>query len=480
MRSAIGAGPVVVFSSPYFIFLFLPVALAVVLGLRRLAFLPAIFLASVVFYFWSAGPRAALLVGIIVVNYVGALLLRRAGARLVLPVFIGLNLLVLFWFKYAHFVGENLDLLLGTGLGAMTAKITLPAGVSFFVFQAISYLMDVRRGEIGAETSFFRYAAYQSFFPHLIAGPIVRFRDVIGDFIRPRLGVDTFSAGISRFAHGLLKKVVIADNVAPIADAVFSLPAGEAGFASAWIGAAAYALQIYFDFSGYSDMAIGLAMMFGIRFTENFHRPYASRSITEFWRRWHVTLSSWFRDYLYVPLGGNRGGPIATYRNLLIVFVATGLWHGAGWTFLCWGLFHGLFLVLERLLVGAPLRHLTAGALRYLYCLPVVLFGWVLFRADGLGRAVDLWSAMLQPFALESLVQLSERTAATPYSLAAMACGALIFILPGETSFGLRLMQQAERRGRPALDLAYAVGALALSGILVITGNYSPFLYFQF
>lgn len=469
-----------VFSSPYFIFLFLPFALTIILALRRWGFLPAIFLVSVAFYFWSAGPRAALLVAIIVVNYVGALLLRRAAARIVLPVFIGINLLVLFWFKYAHFVGENLDLLLGAGLGAMTAKITLPAGVSFFVFQAISYLMDVRRGEIAAETSFFRYAAYQSFFPHLIAGPIVRFRDVIGDFVRPQLGVDTFSAGISRFAHGLLKKVVIADNVAPIADAVFSLPAGEAGFASAWIGTAAYALQIYFDFSGYSDMAIGLAMMFGIRFTENFHRPYASRSITEFWRRWHVTLSSWFRDYLYVPLGGNRGGPIATYRNLLIVFVATGLWHGAGWTFLCWGLFHGLFLVLERLLAGAPLQRLTAGALRYLYCLPVVLFGWVLFRADSLGRAVDLWSAMLQPFALETLTSLSERTAATPYSIAAMACGALVFVLPGEASFGLRLMRQAERRARPVLDLVYTAGALALSGILVITHNYSPFLYFRF
>lgn len=469
-----------VFSSPYFVFLFLPAALALVLGLRRWCFLPAVFLTSFVFYYWSAGPRAFLLVGIIVLNYVGALLLTRHAARIVLPVFIALNLAVLFWFKYADFVAQNLDLLLGTGFGTLTAHVTLPAGVSFFVFQAISYLMDVRRGEIGAERSFFRYAAYQSFFPHLIAGPIVRFRDVIGDFIQPRLSADTFSAGISRFAHGLCKKVVIADNIAPIADAVFGLPAGETDFASSWIGAAAYALQIYFDFSGYSDMAIGMAMMFGIRFTENFHRPYASRSITEFWRRWHVTLSSWFRDYLYVPLGGNRGGPVATYRNLLIVFLATGLWHGAGWTFLCWGLFHGFFLVLERLAFGAPLQRLTAGALRFVYCLPVVIFGWVLFRADNLGQALAHWSAMLQPVDLVSLVTLSEKTGATPYSIAAMACGALIFILPGEMSFGRRLMEQASRRARPWLDLAYATGALAVGGVLVLTGNYSPFLYFQF
>jgi alginate O-acetyltransferase complex protein AlgI len=286
-RRVAGAGSIVVFSSPYFLFLFLPAALAIVLATRRRCFLPAVFLVSLAFYYWSAGPRALLLVGIIALNYGGALLLARFSPRIVLPAFIALNLAILFWFKYAHFVAGNVDLVLGTGLGALTAQITLPAGISFFVFQAISYLMDVRRGEIRPEKHFFRYAAYQSFFPHLIAGPIVRFRDVIADFIQPRLSVDTFSAGISRFAHGLCKKVVIADNVAPIADAVFGLPAGEADFASSWIGAIAYALQIYFDFSGYSDMAIGLAMMFGIRFTENFHRPYASRSITEFWRRWH-------------------------------------------------------------------------------------------------------------------------------------------------------------------------------------------------
>jgi alginate O-acetyltransferase complex protein AlgI len=225
-------------------------------------------------------------------------------------------------------------------------------------------------------------------------------------------------------------------------------------------------------------MAIGLARMFGIRFTENFLRPYGSRSITEFWRRWHVTLSSWFRDYLYIPLGGNRGGALATYRNLLIVFAATGLWHGAAWTFLCWGLFHGAFLVLERLLFRAPLQSMRPGFLRYVYCLPVVLFGWVLFRADTLADALGHWSAMFRPFEPVTLALLSERTSITPYSAIALAVGVLVFFLPGEMSFGRRLTELAARR--PALDLAYTAAALAISGVLVLASKYSPFLYFRF
>ena len=468
-----------VFSSSYFLFIFLPAALAIVLLLRRWAFLPAIFLVSLAFYYWSAGPRTLILFGIVVVNFGGALWLARSP-RLALPVLILVNLATLFWFKYADFVARNLDALAGTRLGDITSGIALPAGISFFVFQAISYLMDVRRGEIKAEPNFARYAAYQSFFPHLIAGPIVRFRDVVGDLIRPRLSTDNFAAGVTRFAHGLFKKVVIADNVAPVADAVFALPAGELDFASSWIGAVAYALQIYFDFSGYSDMAIGMAQMFGIRFTENFHRPYASRSITEFWRRWHVTLSSWFRDYLYFPLGGNRGGTLATYRNLLIVFAATGLWHGAAWTFLCWGLFHGAFLVLERVLFRSPLQALRAGIWRYAYCLPVVLLGWVLFRAETLSQAMEYWSAMVQPFTLVSAALISEHTSITPYSAAALAVGALIFVLPGDRSFGSRFAAPSPRRSWVTFDFAYTVIALGFSGVLVWAGKYSPFLYFQF
>jgi alginate O-acetyltransferase complex protein AlgI len=220
---------------------------------------------------------------------------------------------------------------------------------------------------------------------------------VVADFRDPKISTEHFAVGITRFAHGLAKKVIIADAIASIADAIFALPPGEANLATAWLGAAAYGLQIYFDFSGYSDMAIGLALMLGIRFRENFERPYVSCSITEFWRRWHISLSSWFRDYLYIPLGGNRRGAATTCRNLLLVFLVTGLWHGAAWTFLVWGLFHGTFLLIERLGFREPLRALTSPALRYLYALPVVLLGWVVFRADTLTQALRLWEAMLQP-----------------------------------------------------------------------------------
>lgn len=477
-------GGFVVFSSANFIFLFLPVALLIILGARRWAFrwtfLGAILAVSLAFYYWSAGMRTLILVGIIVVNYLGALALERWRGRAMIAGLILINLAVLFWFKYADFVAANLDDLLGTDLGELTARITLPAGISFFVFQAISYLMDVRRGDIGAERSLARYGAYQSFFPHLIAGPIVRFRDVIGDFIQPRLSVDNFAAGVTRFSHGLFKKIVIADNVAPVADAVFALPPGEMDFASSWVGAIAFALQIYFDFSGYSDMAIGMAMMVGIRFTENFTRPYASRSITEFWRRWHITLSSWFRDYLYIPLGGNRGGSLATYRNLLIVFIATGLWHGAAWTFLLWGIFHGLFLMLERMLCKAPLEVLRAPWLRYCYCLPVVLFGWVLFRADTLGGALAHWREMVLPFQPMSFAALSERAALTPYSLGALLVGGLVLVLPGRLSFGQALMDARGGGARPTVNFAYTTAALGICGVLMLAGKYSPFLYFRF
>jgi alginate O-acetyltransferase complex protein AlgI len=392
------------------------------------------------------------------------------------------NLCVLFWFKYAGFALHNVDALLGTDLGSLRGEVALPAGVSFFVFQAISYVVDVKRGDIQAERRLVTYGAYQAFFPHLIAGPIVRFRDVIDDFLCPRISADDFGAGVSRLAHGLLKKALIADNVAPIADAVFGSAGDELQFATAWLGALAYTIQIYFDFSGYSDMAIGMAQMFGIRFHENFARPYSSRSVTEFWRRWHISLSSWFRDYVYIPLGGNRRGTAITYRNLLIVFAVTGLWHGAAWTFVLWGLYHGAFLVLERVAFKDPNRSLRNPALRYLYCLPVVIFGWVLFRATTLDATLQLWSAMLSPldgFGIDQSEQV--RQALTPYALAALACGSLILLAPArQTSLGSRLSVEPTTTAGRALNLGYTVAALSISGVIALTGSYSPFLYFNF
>jgi alginate O-acetyltransferase complex protein AlgI len=470
-----------VFSSPYFVFIFLPFALLLCLPWRGAAFRWVVFLVSLAFYFWSSGLTVFLLLAVIVLNFIGGQLVERSGKRAVFAAFVIANILILFWFKYRGFVAGNIDSVFHGSLAQAVGPVILPAGVSFFVFQGISYLADIRRSEIVADRSLSKYGAYQAFFPHLIAGPIVRYRDVIGDFLAPKISSEMFAAGATRFVHGLFKKVVVADTVAPIVDAAFALPPGEMHFAAGWVGATAYALQIYFDFSGYSDMAIGLAAMFGIRFTENFMRPYASRTITEFWRRWHITLSSWFRDYMYIPLGGNRRGPLITIRNLLMVFVVTGLWHGAAWTFLAWGLFHGAFLVLERMIFAG--RRESMGELwRYCYALPVVIFGWVLFRAESITQALTIWKKMLNPLSLLTTANdlWSLMPGFTPVRAMVFLAACMIFVAPGGSSFGLRLMSE---HGQPAWqigNMAYTLAALGISAVVVITGSYSPFLYFAF
>ncbi len=261
------------------------------------------------------------------------------------------NFGLLGYFKYAGFVCRNLSPLweeLG-GRAFSAGDVHLPIGISFFSFQAMSYVIDVYRRDVPADRNFLRFGLYVFLFPHLIAGPIVRYRDIAGQLKQRPASLDQFAEGVRRLVAGLGKKLLIADTLAVTADAAFQVPPGELSLAAAWLGLVCYSLQIYFDFSGYSDMAIGLGKLFGFDFLENFRHPYAASSITDFWRRWHISLSSWFRDYVYIPLGGNRVGPFATYRNLLIVFLLCGLWHGANWTFLIWGLWHGLFLVGERL-----------------------------------------------------------------------------------------------------------------------------------
>ncbi len=470
-----------VFSSPYFMFIFLPAALLFCLPWRGRAFRWLVLVVSLAFYFWSSGQLIFLLLGVIVLNFIGGQIVERAGNRAAFVLLIVANVSILFWFKYRGFVAENIDSVFNTILAPALGPMLLPAGISFFVFQGISYLTDIYRREISADRSFSLYAAYQAFFPHLIAGPIVRYRDVVGDFLAPKVSGDLFAIGVTRFVHGLFKKVVIADGIAPIVNAAFALPAHDMHFAAAWTGAVGYALQIYFDFSGYSDMAIGLAAMFGIRFTENFARPYVSRSITEFWRRWHITLSSWFRDYLYIPLGGSRHGTPATIRNLLIVFVVTGLWHGAAWTFLAWGLYHGGFLIAERLVLGARRDTLEHATWRYCYALPVVIFGWVLFRSETIAKAVAIWRQMLNPWSIAGHHDIwSLMPGLTPFGAAAFSAACLIFVMPGHTSLGLHLMKEpTEALGR-AGNVAYTLGALAVTAVIMLTGSYSPFLYFAF
>jgi alginate O-acetyltransferase complex protein AlgI len=388
-----------VFSSIIFLFLFLPLTLTLyfITGKKhRNLFL---LFASLIFYAWGEGLYLLILLISIFINFSCGLLIdhHRGSKRssIYLAVGIFLNLAILALFKYANFVVTNLNSILAAlGSGQLyLAPVHLPIGISFFTFQALSYVIDVYNQKTTVERNIINLGAYISLFPQLMAGPIVRFAHIAKEMVSRTVSRTDFAEGVKQFLFGLGKKMLIANPVALVADQVFSVPTAELTTGLAWLGAICYTLQIYFDFSGYSDMAIGLARMFGFHYLENFNYPYISRSIREFWRRWHISLSTWFRDYLYIPLGGNRGDPIRTYINLVIVFVLCGLWHGASWNFVIWGLFHGFFLATERTFLGRGINALPQP-LRHIYTLLIVMVGWVIFRTESMTHAISYLSAM--------------------------------------------------------------------------------------
>jgi alginate O-acetyltransferase complex protein AlgI len=475
-----------VFSSYLFIFLFLPIFLS----LHQVIPAPwknaLILVASLAFYYYGDHAGTWVLLCSVVGNFafgrcIGATRNRGGGelapslvSRRWLVGGIVFNLGVLAYFKYIGFLTRNVDAL-GAWMGrpelVPVIDAALPLGISFFAFQGISYLIDVYRGTIGASRSLLEFATYKTLFPQLIAGPIVRYKDVAADLHRRSVDETQRYEGTLRFVIGFCKKVLIADTVALTADAIFRLPPDQLTFGTAWLGVVAYSLQIYFDFSAYSDMAIGLGMLMGFRFPENFNYPYVSTSIREFWRRWHMTLSSWFRDYVYISLGGNRAGPMRTYANLLIVFALTGLWHGAAWTFVAWGLWHGLFLAIERA-IDFDRRRIPI-LVRHVYVLLVVVFGWALFRADGFGHALSFARAMTGFGANASQYPVAEFLD----PLQAMAIGAgLVFSLPLYPWLRARLAPRAAGwLGAPAFASLFAIASAK-----VLSGAYSPFLYFRF
>src|SRR5215470_330359 len=388
-----------VFSSPIFLFLFLPVTLGfyflLPVRLRNIWLLGT----SLVFYGWGEPKFVVVMLASILLNYFLALWIDRVrdkgDARPALATAIVLNLGLLVFFKYVNFLGDNLNLVLaGIGLPPVVIPaIALPIGISFFTFHALSYVIDVYRRAAPAQRSLFNIGLYISLFPQLIAGPIIRYHDIAHQLVERTVTRAGFAYGVERFVVGLGKKVLIANSLAVPADLIFTIPGDQLTMPVAWLGVICYALQIYFDFSGYSDMAIGLGYMFGFRILENFNYPYISQSLTEFWRRWHISLSNWFRDYLYIPLGGNRVAPWRVYLNLVIVFFLCGLWHGAAWNFVVWGLFHGLFLVIERMGLA---RRMTGwhAPFRHLYVILIILVSWVLFRAASLPQAWSFLAAM--------------------------------------------------------------------------------------
>jgi alginate O-acetyltransferase complex protein AlgI len=471
-----------VFSEPIFLFLFLPLALVCIFAAISFGRGHAltIFLSSLVFYYWSSGLFVLMLLGCVLANWAIAQRLEYDHRHRWLVLGLTANLGTLAYFKYAYFFTSNWDAVLGTEAALRFAHLALPVGISFFSFQGVSYLIDVWRGDTRAEPNFIVFGAYLTFFPQLIAGPIVRYRDVAHEYHRPAPSWQRASYGVSRFTHGLVKKVLVADTAAPVADACFGLGGDELTLLSAWIGALAYSIQIYFDFSGYSDMAIGLAALCGISLHENFERPYASSTLTEFWRRWHISLSSWFRDYLYIPLGGNRVGPIRLYANLFLVFAATGFWHGAAWNFVAWGAYHGLFLVLERLLVHRERLAQAGLRARLIYMLPATVFGWVLFRAESLPSAYLYWQAMLIPRSLEGGL-LSEQLlrALTPMTAIVLSVSLLSFAMPREPT-AAQWFGRAGSNTLPWVQFGYILLGLAACGMIVLTSDFSPFLYFRF
>ncbi len=396
---------------------------------------------------------------------------------------ISLLIAPLFVYKYLNFVTDNLNLILGDN-ELDISTLHLPIGISFFTFQALSYLVDVYRSPGTAQRSVLNLGLYISLFPQLIAGPIVRYHEISRQLIERVTSKSLFASGVERFIYGLAKKVLIANPLGQIADIAFSLPADSLGVTAAWIGITCYALQIYFDFSGYSDMAIGLGRMFGFKFSENFNYPYVSRSIREFWRRWHISLSTWFRDYVYIPLGGNRTAGWRVTRNLLIVFVLCGFWHGASWNFLIWGLLHGVFLALERSSFGRLLDAIPAF-FQHCYVLIVVLVGWVFFRSTDLNQSLDY---------LSQLIQISKSFTVSP-AIAIEMDAQFWFAITVGCFFSLPIFQKTSHwiqsnvlaSGSTNMNTMIAIGKSTMLLILIFpivfeiaSGAYNPFIYFRF
>ena len=470
-----------VFASPIFLFLFLPLTLAAYFAVPRGGRNSVLLAASLVFYAWGEAPYLALVIGSVLFNYaVGGAIGRSEDAparKRWLALGVTGNLTALGIFKYANFTVANVNAI--APVLAMTpialAAIPLPLGISFFTFHAISYVVDVYKGNARAERNLPRFALYILLFPQLIAGPIIRWRDIAAQLPVRDQRIADVAYGVRRFVLGLGKKVLIANTLGHTADRIFALPASDLTAPVAWLGLCCYTLQIYFDFSGYSDMAIGLMRMFGFRILENFNYPYISRSIREFWRRWHISLSNWFRDYLYIPLGGNQRGNLRGYANLVIVFLLCGLWHGASWPFVLWGIWHGVFLVIERAGLDRGLR--AIGPLSRAYALLAVMGGWVLFRCDTLTHAIGYYGALLG----QAPGDASRHP--LPEYLDPLVAATLVVGVTFATPLARRIGQWRDKIGSPlalGLDTAWLMAVFLLASAFLAAGTYNPFIYFRF
>ena len=463
-----------VFNTPAFVFFFLPVSVLLyklIPGRQGKSGLLAVL--SLVFYGFGGLGQIPVLLACAIWTWGFGLLLAKSscGGRGILATAVAGVLALLCVYKYTGF------LLSAVGMGARAPHFALPMGISFYTFHAVSYLVDVYRDRECSERRFDRLFLYLAFFPRLLAGPIVPWQDARGELLRRDDSWEDTAAGLRRFVLGMAKKLLFSESAAAVANTVFSLPAGEVSSAAAWLGAVCYCLQIFFDFSGYSDMAIGLGRCFGFHFSENFDYPYASRTLREFWRRWHMSLNRWFTEYLYIPLGGSRRGMTITVRNTLIVFLCTGLWHGAGWTFLLWGLWHGVLVSAERLCAGTvqTLEKKPAGrVVLRLGTLLAVVIGFVMFRSESVGQGFAMLGRMFFPAEGTAAAAVELRRVLTPVRAGMIALAGL-FSLPTAPAIRKRLSLSGELVG----DLA-ALAGLGLCVLAMAGGGFAPFIYQQF
>jgi len=465
------------FSSLLFVHAFLPVFLALYWLAPRPAKNSVAIAASLVFYAWGAPKFLPVVLGLGIVDYYLSHAIGRSRSRMLLVLGVTMHLSVLAYFKYSNFFVEQLDALLAmTGAGPVSwTKVVLPIGVSFITFEEISYLCDVYRGDARPARRLSHYVLFLTLFPHSIAGPIFRWKDLEAQLAERTHDWALVRSGFERFSQGLAKKVLVADSVGVITDGVFALTSAQLTTPLAWLGAIAYSVQIYFDFSGYSDMAIGLGRMIGFRFKENFNRPYISASFTEFWTRWHISLSSWLRDYLYIPLGGNRHGRQRALLNLLIVFLLSGLWHGAAWTFVLWGAYHGVFVTLERLLGERRAR--IPLVVQHASTLALVVIGWVLFRATSVDQAGDFFSAMFG-FAAGGvdLPRVPDAVLMPRFAMFTLVVASVIALAPILTKGReVRVPRWLQNLAHAGYVLLFVLSAMHLTNMRI-----TPLIYFKF
>lgn len=480
------------FSSPIFLFLFLPIALLgyyLCFGKIKNYWL---LLVSLIFFAWGGVSYTIILIGSIILNYCFGILIEKNRGKKSLFWWtfaaVACNIIVLGVFKYANFITQNLNLLFaGLKFSEIPeTDIVLPVGISFYTFHLLSYLVDIHRGKTMAQRNIFDLALYVCMFSQLIAGPIIRYSDVWLQLRERKHSFEKFSLGIERFIIGLGKKVLLANTFARIADLSFNAQTTDLGALNSWLGIICYTLQIYCDFSGYSDMAIGLGKMFGFDFMENFNFPYMATSVKEFWRRWHISLSTFFRDYVYLPLGGNRVKVSRTYLNLFIVFLLTGFWHGASWNFVVWGLMHGFFMIIERLGFEKVLDKVWRP-IATLYTLLVVMFAWVLFRANDLTHAIGYWKAMFdfkmnigQKIHFISWVNIQTMIVFTvsilgSFGVLSKVNTKIVTSLSGEKGY-----QRSLRAVGQIISVLLYMAVFVLCTMYLVAGTYNPFIYYKF